>query len=125
MGGIRRAGVKALTTVELQALSRRNLNILLAEYPEVGEELKSVARNRASIAKKGQQEEADSQNSIPLTIEPTAVAPSLIATPPPASTDARYLALVEKEVERIVTSISIKIRNDMGLITHQEQQQRQ
>ena len=31
MGGIRRAGVKALSTCELQALSRRNLNILLGE----------------------------------------------------------------------------------------------
>ena len=34
MGGIRRAGVKAQSDVcELQALSRRNLNILLTEYP--------------------------------------------------------------------------------------------
>jgi CRP-like cAMP-binding protein len=48
MGGIRRAGVKALTTCELQALSRRNLNTLLGEYPEVGDELKQVARDRAS-----------------------------------------------------------------------------
>jgi hypothetical protein len=59
MGGIRRAGVKALSTCELQALSRRNLNILLAEYPEVGDELKSVARDRASIAKKGKSGESD------------------------------------------------------------------
>jgi CRP-like cAMP-binding protein len=51
MGGIRRAGVKALSICELQALSRRNLNILLAEYPEVGEELKTVARDRVSAAK--------------------------------------------------------------------------
>ena len=57
MGGIRRAGVKALSTCELQALSRRNLNILLGEYPEVGDELKRVARDRASIAKKGHKEE--------------------------------------------------------------------
>ena len=49
MGGIRRAGVKALSTCELQALSRRNLNILLAEYPEVGEELKKVAKDRAQM----------------------------------------------------------------------------
>ena len=53
MGGIRRAGVKALSMCELQALRRRNLNILLAEYQEVGEELKRVARDRASAAKKG------------------------------------------------------------------------
>ena len=50
MGGIRRAGVKALETCELQALSRRNLNILLGEYPEVGDELKAVARDRANKA---------------------------------------------------------------------------
>lgn len=51
MGGIRRAGVKAMQLCELQALSRRNLNILLGEYPEVGEELKRVARERASVKK--------------------------------------------------------------------------
>ena len=62
MGGIRRAGVKALTTCELQALSRRNLNILLAEYPEVAEELKRVARERASAAKKGH-DSSDADNS--------------------------------------------------------------
>ena len=48
MGGIRRAGIKALTLCELQALARRNLNILLAEYPDVGEELKKVAKQRAA-----------------------------------------------------------------------------
>lgn len=128
--------MKALTTVELQALSRRNLNILLAEYPEVGDELKAVARNRASIAKKGKQDEITNtdksqEQDISSTIEPTVLpvnesvvkAPTLIATPPPASKDARYLALVEKEVDRIVSSISIKIRNDMGLVSHEQQQQ--
>jgi CRP-like cAMP-binding protein len=124
MGGIRRAGVKALTTCELQALSRRNLNILLAEYPEVGDELKTVARNRASIAKRGKQEETVSQVEsseleIAKNIEanvPIAVPPSLIATPSPLATDARYMALVEKEVERITTAIGMKIRNGMGLV---------
>ncbi|KAL7490438.1 hypothetical protein ACHAWT_000029, partial [Skeletonema menzelii] len=53
MGGIRRASVKALTVTEVQALSKRNLNILLVEYPEVADELKKVARDRASIASKG------------------------------------------------------------------------
>ena len=51
MGGIRRASIKAVTVVELQALSRRNLNILLNEYPEVAEELKGVAKHRAKLAK--------------------------------------------------------------------------
>jgi len=51
MGGIRRASIKAVTVVELQALSRRNLNILLCEYPEVAEELNGVAKHRAKLAK--------------------------------------------------------------------------
>lgn len=128
MGGIRRAGVKALTTCELQALSRRNLNILLAEYPEVGDELKTVARNRASIAKRGKQEETvtsqgESQAILKQENEPIAPPPSLIATPPPLMSnlgnDARYMALIEKEVERITTAIGMKIRNDMGLAAQQ------
>jgi len=63
MGGIRRAGVKAMQLCELQALSRRNLNILLGEYPEVGEELKRVARKRASV-KKGHSNKVTSGESI-------------------------------------------------------------
>ena len=51
VGGIRRAGIKALTTYELQALSRRNLNTLIIEYPDVGEELKRVAKDRAKVVK--------------------------------------------------------------------------
>ena len=51
MGGIRRAGIKAITVCELQALSRRNLNILLGEYPDVGEELKRIARDRIRTVK--------------------------------------------------------------------------
>ncbi|KAL7551021.1 hypothetical protein ACHAWF_014220 [Thalassiosira exigua] len=72
MGGIRRAGVKALSTVELQALSRRNLNILLGEYPEVGEELKRVARDRASAAKNNGRSDSDksseSESVAPLSL---------------------------------------------------------
>lgn len=63
MGGIRRAGVKAMQLCELQALARRNLNILLGEYPEVGEELKRVARERASV-KKGHSNKVTSGESI-------------------------------------------------------------
>ena len=51
MGGIRRAGIKAITVCELQALSRRNLNSLLGEYPDVGEELKRVAKERVRTVK--------------------------------------------------------------------------
>ena len=47
MGGIRRASIKAISTCELQALSKRNLNMLLAEYPGVDDELKSIAHQRA------------------------------------------------------------------------------
>lgn len=50
-GRLRRASIEAVTVVELQALSRRNLNILLNEYPEVAEELKGVAKHRAKLAK--------------------------------------------------------------------------
>jgi len=38
----------------LQALSRRNLNILLGEYPDVGEELKKIARDRIQAVQKTQ-----------------------------------------------------------------------
>ena len=47
MGGVRRASVKAIRTCKLQALSRRNLNSLISEYPDVGEELGQVAKARA------------------------------------------------------------------------------
>jgi len=46
IGGIRRAGIRAVTICELQCLSKRNLNMLLAEYPDVGDDLKSIARER-------------------------------------------------------------------------------
>eukprot|EP00957_Ditylum_brightwellii_P077354 5878050-Ditylum_brightwellii.AAC.1 len=59
MGGIRRAGIKALTTCELQALSRRNLNILLVEYPDVAEELKAVAKSRVQVRKAKARFESD------------------------------------------------------------------
>ena len=49
MGGIRRAGVKALELCEVQALSRRNLNILLCEYPDVAEELQRIAKDRETM----------------------------------------------------------------------------
>lgn len=63
VGGIRRAGVKALTTCEIQALSRRNLNILIMEYPDVGEELKRVAKDRAKVVKE------ERKNSVPNTMK--------------------------------------------------------
>lgn len=46
LGGIRRASITAETTCELQCLSKRNLNLLLGYHPEVGEDLKKVARDR-------------------------------------------------------------------------------
>eukprot|EP00804_Cyclotella_cryptica_P024772 CCRYP_001743-RA/>CCRYP_001743-RA protein AED:0.39 eAED:0.37 QI:0/0.5/0/1/1/1/5/0/703 len=128
MGGIRRAGVKALTTCELQALSRRNLNILLAEYPDVGDELKRVARDRAKIAKTGVQAESangdesstrenlnGSERCSPEMSDPSANVGPHISTSPATDKHARYLSLVEAEVNRIVNTISIKIRSDMGL----------
>ena len=46
LGGIRRAGIKAVTNCELQSLTKRNLHNLLGEYPDVGEELRAIARQR-------------------------------------------------------------------------------
>ena len=74
MGGIRRASIKAVTVVELQALSRRNLNILLNEYPEVAEELKGVAKHRAKLAK-GSSSSSSSK-------------PSVESVPPPSSSSS-------------------------------------
>ena len=52
LGGIRRAGIIAETACELQCLSKRNLNILLGQHPEVGEDLKAVARARMKQVKR-------------------------------------------------------------------------
>ena len=52
LGGIRRAGIIAETPCELQCLSKRNLNLLLGQHPEVGEDLKAVARARMKQVKK-------------------------------------------------------------------------
>ena len=71
LGGIRRASIKALSVVELQALSRRNLNILLNEYPEVAVELKGVAKHRAKLAK-----DLSSSSAVEIETAATAVAPS-------------------------------------------------
>ncbi len=46
LGGIRRAGIIAETPCELQCLSKINLNLLLGQHPEVGEDLKAVDRAR-------------------------------------------------------------------------------
>mmetsp|Transcript_18865 Transcript_18865/g.27769 ORF Transcript_18865/g.27769 Transcript_18865/m.27769 type:complete len:365 (+) Transcript_18865:1234-2328(+) len=54
LGGIRRAGVMAITTCELRCLSKRNLNLLLSQSPEVGEDLRRVARARMKEARKTQ-----------------------------------------------------------------------
>ena len=114
MGGIRRAGVKALTTCELQALSRRNLNILLAEYPEVGDELKRVARDRASVAKKGKPARDTNTNREVETPTNIISKEDKLNAAGTNNSDAKYLTLVEKEIDRIVNSISIKLRNDVA-----------
>lgn len=69
MGGIRRAGVRALSLCELQALSRINLNSLILQYPDIGEELKRVAKDRAKVAREDEKKtytskiiEGDMQN---------------------------------------------------------------
>mmetsp|Transcript_50304 Transcript_50304/g.60493 ORF Transcript_50304/g.60493 Transcript_50304/m.60493 type:complete len:827 (-) Transcript_50304:108-2588(-) len=56
LGGIRRAGVLAVTTCELQCLSKTNLNLLLLQHPEIGDELKGVARDRMNKVRTKQTE---------------------------------------------------------------------
>eukprot|EP00520_Triparma_pacifica_P006086 CAMPEP_0118657744 /NCGR_PEP_ID=MMETSP0785-20121206/14188_1 /TAXON_ID=91992 /ORGANISM="Bolidomonas pacifica, Strain CCMP 1866" /LENGTH=810 /DNA_ID=CAMNT_0006550695 /DNA_START=182 /DNA_END=2610 /DNA_ORIENTATION=- len=56
LGGIRRAGIRAVTTCELQCLNKRNLNNLLGEYTEVGEDLKKVARDRMKAVRTTQKQ---------------------------------------------------------------------
>lgn len=56
LGGIRRAGIKAETLCELQCLSKRNLNLLLGQHPEVGDDLRKVARSRMKEVKKDKKE---------------------------------------------------------------------
>jgi len=58
LGGIRRAGIKAITTCELQCLNKRNLNNLLGEYQEVGEDLKKVARDRMKAVRTTQKQKS-------------------------------------------------------------------
>ena len=123
MGGIRRAGVRALTVCELQALSRRNLNILLAEYPEVGDELKRVARERASAANKGKKSDkagggdADSlEEQVPSLVHKNEGRDNM---PLPAGDskerdDDKLCANLEGEIEAIVAAISKKLRHDIA-----------
>jgi len=131
MGGIRRAGVKALTTCELQALSRRNLNILLAEYPEVGDELKRVARDRASAAKKGHNGSSGTENAskkpAPVSLvhiggdgtEPDrdiSTTPAMDKGCHVAKQDnEKYVKLLDKEIDAIAKTILKKIRQDFAL----------
>lgn len=105
MGGIRRASVKALTVTELQALSRRNLNILLIEYPAVADELKQVARDRASIASKGKckSRSRSSASEHEADDDSAATNESNTSTGNP----------IETEIDRMVDSISAKLRKEL------------
>ena len=106
MGGIRRASVKALTVTELQALSRRNLNILLVEYPAVADELKQVARNRASVASKGKSTKSSSENK-------EATAESIATTSNDNELSTSPLGPLETEIDRMIESISTKLREEL------------
>ncbi|KAL9191234.1 hypothetical protein ACHAXT_000940 [Thalassiosira profunda] len=107
MGGIRRAGVKALTVCELQALSRRNLNILLGEYPEVGDELKRVARERAGAAKKRHISDSSGDQS--------AASPAVSSTEP-AVQQHTGVTFSEKQMEYLVNALSTKLRKDLASV---------
>lgn len=108
MGGIRRAGVKAFQTCELQALSRRNLNILLVEYPEVADELKQVARDRASIASKGKSR--SSENDADIARGGDENVSNTIAADEPSTSPGNALEL---EIDRMVDSIAAKLRKEL------------
>ena len=114
MGGIRRAGVKALETCELQALSRRNLNILLGEYPEVGDELKRVARDRAKAKKEstsdkeiGETTTSDDRATSRERTSDSSVPPT--NGPPPPTTSS----VDEKVATALVDVISQRVRDDL------------
>lgn len=51
-GGIRQASIFALTTCEVQVISRRDLYTLLADYPKIADELKDVALQCAEANEK-------------------------------------------------------------------------
>ena len=120
-------------------MSRRNLNILLAEYPEVGEELKRVARDRASAAKKGSTNkkpagDSDSSSSetssemivtvpVPLvdvgnkeiepppSVQPAALGGNILQQ----QSDGRHSTLLDdEEIDAIVQSISRKLRHELA-----------
>ncbi len=97
--------MKALTLTELQALSRRNLNILLVEYPAVADELKQVARDRASIASKGKSRSSASASENEADDESAAAAANESNTSTGKS--------IESEIDRMVDSISTKLRKEL------------
>ena len=112
MGGIRRASVKALTPTELQALSRRNLNILLVEYPEVADELKQVARDRASIASKGKSRTSENEaDSGSVSVHDCDGNAAKINSADESSTSSGNQ--LETEIDRMVASISTKLRREL------------
>ena len=45
-GGLRHASIKAVTLCELQALSKRNLQLLMDEYPELDRQLRQTMKQR-------------------------------------------------------------------------------
>eukprot|EP00984_Skeletonema_dohrnii_P027585 scaffold17177_cov61-Skeletonema_dohrnii-CCMP3373.AAC.1 len=110
MGGIRRASVKALTPTELQALSRRNLNILLAEYPEVADELKQVARDRASIASKGKSRSSENEADSGSVHDRDENAAQTNSADESITSPGNPL---ETEIDRMVASISTKLRKEL------------
>mmetsp|Transcript_18439 Transcript_18439/g.39934 ORF Transcript_18439/g.39934 Transcript_18439/m.39934 type:complete len:750 (-) Transcript_18439:98-2347(-) len=128
LGGIRRASIKALSVVELQALSRRNLNILLNEYPEVAVELKGVAMHRANLAK----DLSSSSEVETVTAAATAVAPSdadSIATSPVAVREAdastSHMSLVGHDSAATINNnpdeLNVNVQQLASLVSQLEQ----
>ena len=105
LGGIRRAGVKALMTCEVQALSKRNLNILLEEYPAVADELRQVAKERASIASKGGKSASSASSTSDEECESHDAHDK-------GNNKVNTSAALEMEMDRLVESIS-KLRKEL------------
>ena len=93
---------------ELQALSRRNLNVLLVEYPAVADEMKQVARDRASMSNKGKSRSSESDTDIARgddENDANTTAPGELST---SSGNA-----LETEIDRMVESFSKKLRQEL------------
>ena len=93
----------AESSCELQCLSKRNLNMLLGQHPEVGEDLKIVARERMNIVRKKHQEKVKKKFS-----------------PMPATDEVGEKKKSQKETELKSKLTKAKVIDDEKLSTNHE-----